>query len=479
MTNRAGQRRLEWSLAIALLALMGLTPASMASEGSTPVTCDDLIAAVSDPYSPREVIVRARGADGELAAGRATEVVHNSGGEVVQRLPLIGGTLARLPLDRACRLDDEPGIVVTPNVGAESSGEPEARRVSTSYPFTVRATDAWSTLGATGAGIAVAVVDSGVASTPDLGRRVTHVRVNPSLGVGDRFGHGTHVAGVIAGRDPLGRFVGIAPDAHIVDVKVLDSDGMGDLGTVLTGLQWVSDNAVRKGIRVVNLSIGTGEPLGYRQHPLNAAVEALWRQGLVVVAAGGNSGPGSEAVSMAPGNDPFVITAGGLDDAGTRSPGDDSLAPFTSVGTTVDGYAKPDLLAPAVGVQATLAPGSLLMREHPDAVSGRTLRMSGTSVSAAVVSGVAAGVLGHRPALSPDLVKAYLTRDSRRISDGGVVDELAVLVDRAPIEPANAGLTPAPTLDGLWGEAESQASWARASWARASWARASWARATW
>ena len=287
---------------------------------------------------------------GDSAASRAADRVSDVGGEVVRRLPLIGGVIARLPLDRACRLDDMAGVVVVPNVGAASSGRAAGGGLATSYPSTVRATDAWGAFGATGAGVTVAVVDSGVASTPDLGSRVTHVRVNPSYGAGDRFGHGTHVAGVIAGRDPLGRYVGIAPDARIVDVKVLDSDGTGDLGTVLAGLQWVSDNAARDGIRVVNLSIGTNQPLSYRQHPLNAAIEALWQQGLVVVVAGGNSGRDAEEVSTAPANDPFVITAGGLDDAGTADPRDDALAAFSSVGTTIDGFAKPDLLAPAVGV---------------------------------------------------------------------------------------------------------------------------------
>ncbi len=419
----------------------------------------------------------ALGHGGDSAASRPPTASATSAGRSCDGFPLIGGVIARLPLDRACRLDDMAGVVVVPNVGAASSGRAAGGGLATSYPSTVRATDAWGAFGATGAGVTVAVVDSGVASTPDLGSRVTHVRVNPSYGAGDRFGHGTHVAGVIAGRDPLGRYVGIAPDARIVDVKVLDSDGTGDLRTVLAGLQWVSDNAARNGIRVVNLSIGTNQPLSYRQHPLNAAIEALWQQGLVVVVAGGDSGRDAEEVSTAPANDPFVITAGGLDDAGTADPRDDALAAFSSVGTTIDGFAKPDLLAPAVGIRATLAPGSLLVER--DAVSGRTLRMSGTSVSAAVVSGVVTGVVGRRPTLSPDLVKAYLMRDARPFPDAGIVDELGVLLDQAPIAPANAGLTPAPSLDGLWGDAESQASWARASWARASWARASWARASW
>lgn len=478
MSDRAGRRR-AGTVSVVILGLLGLAPAAMASDGSPAGTCDGLIGATGDAYSPREVIVRARGAGGESAASRAADRVSDAGGEIVRRLPLVGGVIARLSLERACRLDAMAGVVVVPNVGATSSGEATEGDLATSYPSTVRATDSWSSFGATGAGVTVAVVDSGVASTPDLRNRVTHVRVNPSYGTGDRFGHGTHVAGVIAGRDPLGRYVGIAPDARIVDVKVLDADGTGDLGTVLAGLQWVSDNAARDGIRVVNLSIGTDQPLSYRQHPLNAAVEALWRQGLVVVVAGGNSGRDAEAVSTAPANDPFVITAGGLNDAGTADPHDDTLATFSSVGTTIDGFAKPDLLAPAVGIRATLAPGSLLMREHRDAVSGRTLRMSGTSVSAAVVSGVVTGVVGRRPTLSPNLVKAYLMRDARPFADAGVVDELGVLLDQAPIAPANAGLTPAPSLDGLWGDAESQASWARASWARASWARASWARASW
>jgi serine protease AprX len=459
-------------------ALLGILPQAHGAPQAP--GCEELAASLDEGgAAAREFVVRARGTNADSAADAAVAAARRRGGVVLRRLPLVGGAIARLPVLSACLLDDEAEVVVTPNVAAGNEGAPDPTRLATSYPFTAGAAAAWTTYGATGRGVSVAVVDSGVARTPDLGGRVTHVAVNPSYGVGDRYGHGTHVAGVIAGRDPLGRYVGIAPDARIIDVKVLDRDGTGDLGTVLAGLQWVSDHAAERNIRVVNLSIGTSEPLRYVQHPLNAAVEALWRQGIAVVAAGGNREAGTGILSSPPGNDPFVFTAGGMDDAGTRSTGDDGVASFTVAGLTMDGIAKPDLLAPAVSVRATLAPGSLFMVLHRGAVSGRTLSMSGTSVASAVVSGVAAGVLGRRPELSPDLLKAYLVRAARPLDGRVVVDEAAALSDPRPIEPANQGLLPAPSIDGLWGDAESQASWARASWARASWARASWARASW
>jgi len=232
-----------------------------------------------------------------------------------------------------------------------------------------------------GGGVRVAVVDSGVQPHRDLpaSRIAAFVDfVNGRTGPYDDYGHGTHVAGIIAGsgRASAGRFTGAAPGADIVALKVLDSEGAGNTSTVLTALDWIEDNAAAYRIRVVNLSIGHPIHEAAADDPLVAMVERLSRQGIVVVASAGNLGfdiPSGTAVYQSitsPGNAPSAITVGAAHTHGSDVRSDDTVAPFSSHGPTAfDRLAKPDLVAPGQAVEARSSRRTRSSRSNP-ATSG-------------------------------------------------------------------------------------------------------------
>ena len=304
----------------------------------------------------------------------------------------------------------------TPPVTQTTTASPDPSPGTAVYPREVRADQLWP-LGTTGRSVTVAVLDSGVAADPDLvspaNRILASVNFADQRSVADPGGHGTHVAGIIAGNGTrsAGEFVGIAPEANIVDVRVLSSTGSGRISSVVRGIEWVLAHRATYNIRVLNLSFGAPTVTSYRTDPMSAAVEIAWRRGLVVVAAAGNSGPGRDTVAS-PGIDPYVITVGAADDHGTVTPRDDTLAPFSSWGTAYSN-AKPDLLAPGRRIVSIRVPGSAIDSLFPDHVvtarNGSTyIRLSGTSMATPVVAGAVALVLQGRPNLTPDQVKALL-----------------------------------------------------------------------
>jgi serine protease AprX len=360
--------------------------------------------------------------------------------------------------------------------------------------YTVRADKAWWR--ASGRGVGVAVVDTGIAGDlPDFytggqSRVIASAVTNPcAKNATDNVGHGTHVAGLIAGnslnypglRRLLGRYMGIAPRANLISVKVSDDDGDTTVLDVINGLQFVVDNKDALGIRVVNLSLSSSVAESYRTDPLDAAVEAAWFSGIVVVAAAGNDGDAPGAVSYAPGNDPFVITAGALDDRGSTRLDDDVLASWSSRGTTQDGVQKPEVLAPGNRLVAALAPKSDFERLCRRCVVAKNyFRLSGTSMSSAVVSGVAALVIQANPGMTPNQVKGAILSTRRQVPGvGAAIDANAALDGTGS---ANGGLTPNALIDPATGQID----WDRASFRRVSfrdsagslfgpvWARASW-----
>jgi serine protease AprX len=239
----------------------------------------------------------------------------------------------------------------------------------------------------------VAVLDTGVDPHDDLKDHLITVRTNANTLTGnDANGHGTHVAGIIAGRSSTGRYFGVAPDAQIISVKIADDQGKSTEGDLLRGLQWVYDNRAQYNIKVVNVSISGSVPVSYLDSALAAGVEQLWRAGIFVVVASGNRGDVADAVQYPPGNDGWVMTVGALDDNTTPDPSDGSLAFFSSSGRTQDGLVKPELLAPGRKVVSTLATkGSTLALKFPERVTDdRSIRLSGTSMAAPVVAGAAA-----------------------------------------------------------------------------------------
>jgi serine protease AprX len=273
-----------------------------------------------------------------------------------------------------------------------------------------------------GRGIDVALVDSGVVPVGSLAERGRVVygpdfsaeRRDDDLRNLDTFGHGTHLAGLIAGRDPITGFAGMAPGARLVSLKIAGADGETNLARVLAALDWIRRNHDAPGynIRVVNLSLGVTSN-DYRSDALAWAVEQLWNEGIVVVAAAGNQGVFTRTLDM-PADDPFVIAAGASDTRSTVSAWDDRVADFSSRSR----FRTPDVVAPGTLIVSLRVPGSTLDSEFSGArVGSKFFRGSGTSQAAAVTSGLAARLIDARPWLNPDQVKALLMNGAVDLPD--------------------------------------------------------------
>src|SRR5262252_798140 len=303
---------------------------------------------------------------------------------------------------------------------------------------TVGATTVRQTMGLTGAGIGVAVIDSGITSWHDDltnnssklypygNQRVAKFVdfVNGRTLPYDDNGHGTHVAGTIAGNgyDSLGQKAGMAPDASLVSLKVLDANGVGSIGNIIAALNWVAANAKTYNIRVVNMSVGAFIHESYWTDPLTLAAKVVTDQGITVVTAAGNLGKNSAGQEQyggitAPGNAPWVLTVGASSTMGTLTRFDDTMAAFSSSGPSyIDFEAKPDLVAPGVGTVSLAVPGSTfyslksqyLLNGLRPLGSKPYLALSGTSMAAPVVSGSVVLMLQANPKLTPNLVKAIL-----------------------------------------------------------------------
>ncbi len=231
---------------------------------------------------------------------------------MTDELPLVNGVIARLPDGAAL-----PGLQVTADaplkVASKVTGAAEPGAVST-----VRATLGLDETGNEGAGVTVALVDTGVAEVPDLaGKIVDHVNVTGGRD-GDGYGHGTFLAGLIAGSGQAsgGAYQGAAPGAKILDVRVATNDGSTSLAKVLRGLQSVARLGSKR-VPVVNLSLSSGSPLPHQFDPLTVALDVMWLHGFTVVVPAGNDGTDGVA---SPGVDPTLITAGALERAGVLRP---------------------------------------------------------------------------------------------------------------------------------------------------------------
>lgn len=283
-------------------------------------------------------------------------------------------------------------------------------------------------LGLDGSGVGVAIIDSGVASWhDDLGSdRVVHFAdfVDFLPAPYDDYGHGTHVAGIVAGSgyDSGGARRGIAPNASLIVLKVLDGEGNGHISNVIAALDYAVENRSRYNIRVVNLSVAAGVYESFNTDPLAQAAKRAVSAGVVVVTAAGNFGKNAAGQPQyggitAPGNAPWVLTVGASSHNGTVTRADDAMAGFSSRGPGyIDYMAKPDLVAPGVGIESLTHGASLLYSTHPaarlwgtlDTATQPYLSLSGTSMAAPVVTGTIALMLQANPALTPNLVKAIL-----------------------------------------------------------------------
>ena len=353
--------------------------------------------------------------------GPADRLIRSLKGKPGRRLGLLRGQVADIPNAALEALASRPGIAAV-RLDRRVSGTMERTAA------TIGATWIRETLGVDGSGVGVAIIDSGVTSWhDDLGSdRVVHFAdfVDLQALPSDEYGHGTHVAGIIAGSgyDSNGARRGVAPAANLVVLKVLDGDGYGYISNVIAALDYAVEHRAQFNIRVINLSVAAGVYESYNTDPLTLAAKRAVQAGVVVVTAAGNLGRNAQRETQyggitAPGNAPWVLTVGASSHNGTVGRSDDSIAPFSSRGPSyIDYAAKPDIVAPGVGIESLADATSSLFLSHPsarlwgtvDTATQPYLSMSGTSMSAPVVTGTVALMMQANPGLSPNLVKAIL-----------------------------------------------------------------------
>jgi serine protease AprX len=299
----------------------------------------------------------------------------------------------------------------------------------TSAAWNIGADAVWSK-GITGKGVGVALIDTGVTRVDGLsganvvnGPDLSFESQDTTLRYRDNFGHGTHLAGIIAGKNSVAAdgFSGIAPGVKLTSIKIGVANGAVDVSQAIAAVDWAvahrGDDPANP-IRVINLAYGTDGTQDYRVDPLAFAVENAWRKGIVVVAAAGNGGTSARLAN--PAYDPYVLTVGAADTKNTVSVSDDTVASFSSRGTTAR---KVDVVAPGRSIVSLRDPGSLIDTDYPAARTGtRFFRGSGTSQAAAVVSGAVALMLQARPTLTPDAVKNLIKATARSIAPQTALD---------------------------------------------------------
>jgi serine protease AprX len=463
------------------------------------------------------VIVRAE-PDGLAAAQRAVE---RNGGTVGQSLPVVNGFVAQVPAGSERALGATAGVVAVVGDSRMSGWADKGASAKDATPGTslhdVREAIGAEQSGATGAGVDVAVIDTGMVPVPALadqgkvvqGPDFSDQSRDRDLAHLDTFGHGTHVAGIIAGNDPASGFQGVAPGARLVNVKAAGADGSTTLASIVASVGWViahrNDNGLR--VRVLNLSFGT-PPSRYQSDLLAYAVEQAWKAGIVVVVSAGNEGEKRNGLTS-PGYDPFVLSVGADDLNGTAAVDDDVVPAWSSRGLG----RNPDLVAPGRSIASLRDPNSTLDLAHPEArVGDNLLKGSGTSQAAAVVSGAVALLLERRPDLSPDQIKAIIRSTADPLSGPGPDAQGAGRLNltralaapgpdpaavRQPYPPAeirgviarlvaalgnkrHAEVGPVGPDGSSWGGAKwGGAKWGGAKWGGSSWGGSSWGGSSW
>ena len=458
-TARSRSRRVAGVAAgcLALALVAPLAPARAGSSSSTPSSNN-----VPDGVSSRSSVLVV---ETDPASTVAETLVVSLGGVVKKQRPALGGFEARLPAGTLIPVKASPAVVDVVRLEKDLvTGTSECDPAESSCFDLLPETEIWQqAIGldqvpgkGRGSGVTVAVLDTGVTPSVDLGDRLlARVDLTTEHDGIDRFGHGTHMIGLVAGDGTasLERYQGAATNADVVSVKVAGWDGATDVTTVVAGLHWAVAHKDEYGIKVLNLSFGTDAFTAADADPLDAALEQVWRAGIVVVVSAGNAGapvaPASTTLTK-PGDDPYVITVGAADTAGTATTSDDVVAPFS--GRSAADGAKPDLLAPGVALVGLRATGSTIDTFRPAARIGVDyFRGSGTSQASAVVAGVVARMLSANPALTPDQVKGILLATTDRTLAGrpgagaGLVDAMsavALATSGGPLPVANAGLVP-------------------------------------
>ncbi len=497
-------------LAIALAIVFGATSGQLRTVVPGASGASPAVGGSSAPLDPRIATLATQHPNRMLQAivqfnapvspGKAEADAGHADGRVIGNLPIIHGLAIEMSAAQARMLATNPDVhAVSLNTTVTTESLPyghlpfqmngegvSGAQLQTTYDHTLGVLPLWK-FGITGTGVGVAVVDTGVdGALPDFASKDhSHSRVvasavaNPDATTAtDSYGHGTDVAGIIAGNggnrssgDPLhGQYIGVAPNANLISIKVSDETGKASVLDVIYGLQFAMAHQSQLNIRVINLSLDSTTPQSYKTDPLDAAVESAWMHGIVVVTAAGNRGNASDAVQYAPANDPYVITVGGADENGTANPGDDAIASWSSEGTTQDGIQKPDVYAPGAHIVSVLAPNSTFASSCPTCIvgSGQYIQTSGTSMAAPMISGLVADLLQIHPNWTPDQVKGDLTSSS--VTDNSSFQEPNAVKAALLWNPqaANEGLTPNNLVNAATGNIDySLSSWSLSSWSRA------------
>ena len=420
--HRRSIRIVRTVLAAVLLAFTAIPAADVSAQATWLSKLDPLLQARVSLAGRSRVVLQAPAAD---AVASVLSLLPFAGGRLVRTLPIVNGAAIDIPNASLSLLAANP-LVTHLSMDRVVAGAMERTGA------TVGATAVRQQLGYDGSGIGIAVIDSGVSAWPDDlsqgmgGQRVERFVdfVNGRTTPYDDYGHGTHVAGIASGNgfDSKGARAGIAPASELVILKVLDGAGQGRISDVIAALGYVRANGAALNIRIVNLSIATGVYESYLIDPLTVAARKVVEAGVVVVAAAGNYGRAADGSVRyggitAPGNAPWVLTVGASSHMGTVDRADDTMAAFSSRGpAAIDRTAKPDLVAPGVGIESLSAPGSRLYVSGAAYLLNGTMptsyppymSLSGTSMSAPVVAGTVALMLEANPSLSPDSVKAIL-----------------------------------------------------------------------
>lgn len=346
---------------------------------------------------------------------RLEEGIMNLATKVKKRLSIIRGIVCNLDTETIYRLANDPDIeYISFDVKVYALLDISVPTMEAHFPHEQ---------GYKGEGITVAVIDTGVAPHYDLTRPVNRIIgfkdfINNKTSPYDDNGHGTHVAGIIAGNgySSRGKYAGIAPEANILGIKALNNRGSGNMSDIIAAIEYAVKTKDEYNTKILNLSFGSPANNSYQKDPLCKAVKEAKNAGLIVVAAAGNSGPEPKTI-VSPGISPDVITVGAIDDKRTIDPSDDEIARFSSRGPTNEGLTKPDLVAPGVNIN------SLSHIEEDGYIS-----MSGTSMATPLISGTVALLLNKYGNLSPDQVKEKLInacidlKDSKNNQGSGLVN---------------------------------------------------------
>jgi serine protease AprX len=422
-------------------------------------------------------------------------------GQVAARFDFINGVSLEMSGRRLERLARMGGLIITEDVEVQQQDLlPALPTVSTSlvtpttkqlWAYETGVSQLWRS---TPSNVpAIAIVDSGIDTTlPDFAGRgipqLNFVTSGKPNSLRDGRGHGSFVAGIAAGSAKDN--AGVIPNAPLISLDVMDDSGSGRTSDVIAASEWIFRNHVKYNIGVVNYSLHGGGMAHFYDDPLNKAVSKLWHDGVVVVAAAGNYGKDGapSGVLYAPGNNPFVITVGAMDMAGTARTNDDDRASWSAYGRTPDGFWKPEICAPGRMMVGPIPMTSSLAVEKATKIkSPGYIELSGTSFAAPVISGIAAQILARNPGLKPDQVKGAVMRRARAVplaeanSCGvGQVNAVRAVYNYSWTSNPNAGLNKFLSTDLLTGgKVFNAVSWTDASRADVSWDAVSWTDVSW